>query len=413
MPDYTAPTWLFPKEGAWESFVKGSQAGAAIAANRIRAQQVYADVRQGQQKIDLAEREQVTREQAADLHNEVVRTKLSNDAADFKSLQDWWPKFQKSDGEITPPALYNENTMIKVSQEIAQKRSKVGMAKFAEFMAAPGRDLTNPSDRAQYYDLLSQYQNIPDKLGPNGIMAPIKMAEDLKRLGDAAKAKAAADVGVPESVVTGVDEQGNPVTEDFVRFGNHIFRSTKTSIITDEKSGKRFIKSATGALHPLDSADEASITTDPVTGEQSIQTLPMLDSEGKQVGLGYRGAKGGIVRIPQNDAVSKGDTVRYNSRIRELNAEEKAKVGALTGNDVTAETDRLRTVYDLKRREVTDKFFPKAQRAGLQNPAAPVAAPTLKAPMSDRVPVISPDGKVGTVPSDQLDEALKTGYQLQ
>ena len=37
--DFSAPSWLFPKEGAWESFVKGSQAGAAIAANRIRAAQ--------------------------------------------------------------------------------------------------------------------------------------------------------------------------------------------------------------------------------------------------------------------------------------------------------------------------------------------------------------------------------------
>lgn len=192
--NFDLPSWLTtqtPWSGS-DAFLKGSQVGSAIAANRIRAKQLYADVQQTQQRLDLAEREQLTQDEASNLRNQVLRTKLANDAADFEVLRQWWPQFQSSEGEIDMPVLRDENTMLKVAAAVAEKRSKIGQAAFAELMATPGFDLANAEHQKQYFELLSRYKNIPAKLGPDGVMGPIKVAESLKRLRDEANSRITA-----------------------------------------------------------------------------------------------------------------------------------------------------------------------------------------------------------------------------
>jgi hypothetical protein len=101
---------------------------------------------------------------------------------------------------------------------------------------------------------------------------------------------------------------------------------------------------------------------------------------------------------------------RYLNERNAVDREEKAKLAE--GGDAT-EQDRLRKLYNLKRREVTSKFYgpnaPKVTREGVKTEDRTNAPPAVVAP-SGKVRVISPDGRPGFIPESQLEEALKAGY---
>ncbi len=366
MADFSAPSWLFPKEGAWESFVKGTQAGAAVAANNIRAKQVYADIAQTQQRLDLASREQVTRDEASNLHNEVIRTKLNNDAADFQTLREWWPKFQSdTTGEIDPPVLRDENNMLKVTAAVAQRRDKIGQAKFAQFMSS-GVDLATPDGQQSYYNFLSDNPNIIGKLGPDGIMAPVKVAENLKRLRDEANSRIAG-------------------RED---------RSALDALIEQRRA---LLSDSTVALN-----------------DARIQKL------NQDIGFAERelAVKENNVKLRDRDVTNKEnrfnqdkwqpeDREEYRQRSRAIQED-----AGLTQTEKDQALQETRAHIDLNRQQREGFKKAKAQREGLKTSTPEPAAATPIAP-SGRVSVVSPDGKVGTIPESQLDEALKSGYKRQ
>lgn len=94
----------------------------------------------------------------------------------------------------------------------------------------------------------------------------------------------------------------------------------------------------------------------------------------------------------------------YNNELKALNDEEKAKLKEPTAIADPVESDRLRKLYNMKRRGINERFY------GPATTNAPAAAPSVPAAPSSKVRVIAPDGRAGFIPESQLDEALKAGY---
>lgn len=346
---FDLPDWL-TTQNPWsgsDAFIKGSQAGAAVAANRLRAKQLYIDVQQHQQKMDLAERQFATENEATTLKNEVIRTKLANDAADFQTLREWWPQFQSSEGEIEMPVLRDENTMLKVSAAVAEKRSKIGQAAFAELMATPGFDLANPEHQKQYFELLSRYKNIPAKLGPDGVMGPIKVAEGLKRLRDEADSRIAARTDRSELNAL-IEERRALLADSTVELNDARILDLQNDIAFAER--------------------RAAIQE----GNLELRREE-LSQKGKR--LSIRSQR------------------MYDNELKALNEEEKAK---LSGMSATGdEANLLRKNYNLRRRALTDKFYSKTetsppapapvQREGLKTEDRTNTPPAVAAPADTNI----------------------------
>lgn len=397
---FDLPDWL-TTQNPWsgsDAFIKGSQAGAAIAANRLRAKALYVDVQQHQQKMDLAERQFATENEAATLKNEVIRTKLANDAADFQTLREWWPSFQSSEGEIDMPVLRDENTMLKVAAAVAEKRSKIGQAAFAELMATPGFDLANPEDQKKYFEMLSRYKNIPAKLGPDGVMGPIKVAEGLKRLRDEADSR----IAERDRKAAMADNMGWVYPED-----------GSPPYLVDAKGGTRLAPFRAGlddGFTPEETkiGDVTLIRTSPNRWQVVNKSIPagrMTDLE--KVNLSdIRKQRQALVDTIASEAptLKTGLFGSGNKAAVDAYKAQADKIAALTAR----ESSLIQAVEARDKPASPERQGPPNRREGLKtedrNAPPAVVAPTGK------VRVISPDGTPGFIPAGQLEEALKAGY---
>lgn len=299
--------------------------------------------------------------------------------------------------------LINEfaRTSLARQEALAKQQIRNSISAGNAAIATAAAKITDWSDLNQLRGIYEVGARYPMVVGGNAW----KGAELMHKNAVTAKEKAQADKGIAESVTLGFDESGNPITENFIRFGNRVFRSTQHEIVEDPKTKKRFIKSGSGALHALDS-DAADVSTDPNTGQQFIQALPILDASGKQVGTGYRGSKGNIIRLP-DQKLSQGEDVSYKNELKALNEKEEAELKA-----TPSEGARIRNLYNLKRRELTAKFFGSQKNprpSEIAPPGAQLNPPSTVDPAS-KIRVISPNGTPGFIPASQLDEALKSGY---
>lgn len=200
--DYSYPAWMVPRESPWQALVAGAQVGAQIANSRARNQALYAQIQQQQQQQDLQEREFVAKNSANTLANEVVRLKITNDAQDFEQLRAWWPKFSEATGDslknLELPSLRNPDQMQKIIGMVSEKRKVEGVTDFAE---VAGRvDLATPEGQAEYWQAVGRNPSIAGKMGLQNLMAPIKTAEDLRRLETDAANRAAEQTAKRKSM---------------------------------------------------------------------------------------------------------------------------------------------------------------------------------------------------------------------
>ncbi len=313
-----------------------------------------------------------------------------------------------------------------------QTKLDAGNAEIAKAIAGV-TDWTDPEQVKNVYSVGAQYPMVVGGKAWAG-------AEYMERNAKAAKLKSASDVGTAESVVTGVDEQGNPITENFVRFGKQIFRSTKETVATEPKTGRTYIKSGTGAIHVLDSGDQGAVTTDPVTGQKSIQTIPMLDENGKSIGRGYVGAKGNIIRIPENNMHLMTDVEAAERRdLIKQRKDAEAELGQINGgkppepahapfgvgpkilgssqktvDEYTAKTNEIATI-DSKLAEIKARAEgrSKTPRAGLQTaPVTPVAPVPIAPENNPKAAEIRSSLKAGKITKEQaLQQLRELGFE--
>lgn len=162
-----------------------------------------------------------------------------------------------------------------------------------------------------------------------------------------------------------LDEMGEP----FVKGGENkpaFLRSTKT-----------------GALHKL-----------PQDWTENNPVVPLKDDEGNILGYGVRNSSGGITQLRQQKADEPTLTAPQKAA---MNSEFKTINQWWSDLDIKQRA-KPENQADLQRRlkAVQDKYS--------TSPATPSANSSV------RMRVRAPDGKIGTIPENQLQEALKQGY---
>lgn len=316
--------------------------------NPLPALQLGAQIAQNKAQMDLHER---------DLANDIARTSLMREEQIYKRG--------------------------------LQTKLMAGNAAMAKAIA----EITDFADPEQMKRVWSVGELYPMEVGGKAWQG----AEYMHRNAVIAKQKAQPDKGIAEAVTIGFDESGNPITENFVRFGNRVFRSTQHEIVEDPKTKKRFIKSGSGALHALDT-DAVDVSTNPDTGQQFVQALPIVDSSGKQVGIGYRGSQGNIIRLPE-PKLSQGQEKSYQNELKALNEKEEAELKGASGQ----EADRIRAVTNLKRRELTAKFY------GDTGSRSKVPTTTTIAPPSTDTPAPQPIAPESNPRAAEIRDAFRQG----
>lgn len=139
------------------------------------------------------------------------------------------------------------------------------------------------------------------------------------------------------------------------------------------------------------------------------QVVTRKDENGKTVRFGVTGPKQAVV-LP-NDQADADAKLRYGAQLRTQKRNLLAVLGDPTktaGNPDIAQ--QIRDEIGSIDAELTGLGMHTMAPSGPPAPPAPAPGAGTAQPTA-RVKVISPDGKVGTIPSDQLDAAMKKGYR--
>ena len=376
------PPWLVPKESPWDSISKAVQAGSMVAANRLRAQQIYVDAQQAQAKQDLAERQLVAQNEHLALQNKVIETKLANDAEDFATLKEWIPKFSHTSGDeledLEVPQLHSIDQTMKVSQALAEKQRKSDLANLAQVIGRLGTKIATPEGEAEYWNAIS-----PRTFGRMGgieqLQIPINNAKQL--LLKQQQAQSLVDFRNSQ-IQLGYDKLAEITEKD----------TTKAAL--GEKRAEAYV----GHLKDIGEVQRARLELDKIKNESvtdynsaRVEELnARIENAGRRIKLGE---------------------INADLRKRALDLQEQRTLRKLS--DV--QLFRLSSDIEEQDRQATaEKWTPEQKKAKRKElfslyEEAPAAAPA--APVAtDKIMVIK-DGKRFMLPASQLDEALKQGYQ--
>ncbi len=167
------PTWMLPKESPMDSLLKGVAAGSQMAATRQRGQIAYAQIQEFQQQQDLREREFLAENESRTLANEVHRTKLDQDTADFNTARDWYPVFAATPADkvsaIVRPTFHDTRRQEMAERAIAvktaaglRKRQMEGTSKLIG-LTAEHPDPTDPALAKKAAEIFLEYNLTPEQ----------------------------------------------------------------------------------------------------------------------------------------------------------------------------------------------------------------------------------------------------------
>jgi hypothetical protein len=131
-----------------------------------------------------------------------------------------------------------------------------------------------------------------------------------------------------------------------------------------------------------------------------ITARNVMDEQGQPTGLrAIPGARGGVHMLPATDLGPQGKW-----------QVDKARMGIITKQMEEAYGTPEYDILSAKREAIMKKYEGGASAAQAVMPGALPAGP-VSAPAGDKVRVRAPNGQTGLVPRDQLDAALKEGFE--